>query len=95
MKDYIEREALIKEGWHLERQVYGNGYVAIEIKQLKDVPAAGVKPVARGEWIADDIADNIFHCNICDGDAPVDCTSGREYESNFCPNCGADMRGEN
>ena len=32
--------------------------------------------------------------NVVKGSAPIDVTSGEQYESNFCPNCGADMRGE-
>lgn len=42
----------------------------------------------HGEWIGDG-----FHncCSICGQYSPID---GNEtpYDSNFCPNCGADMR---
>lgn len=95
MKDYVERETLIKEGWHLERQVYGNGYAAIEIKQLKDVPAADVKPVRHGrwkEWWPGDCAlimtgeEMLWMCS--------ECTAKFSDRSSYCPNCGADMRGE-
>ena len=47
MKEFIEREALIKEGWFLQRTVYGNGSATIESKQLKDIPTADVVPVVR------------------------------------------------
>lgn len=47
MKEYIEREALIKEGWLLQRTVYGNGSATIESKQLKAIPAADVVEVVR------------------------------------------------
>ncbi len=44
MKEYIEREALVKEGWFLQRTVYSSGSITIESKQLKDIPAADVVP---------------------------------------------------
>ena len=54
---------------------------------------ADVKPVVRGEWIKKD--DGVcwwWECSNC-GERPL-----RRYKtdvlSNFCPNCGADMRGE-
>ena len=43
----------------------------------------------RGEWIDDDKHNHKYHrCSICG--------LGRFNwgEDNFCPNCGADMRGE-
>lgn len=48
----------------------------------------------KGKWIQDSIASNIFRCSECGYDAPVDSTAGCEIKSNFCPWCGADMRGE-
>ena len=61
-------------------------------KEMEDIPAADVRPVVPGEWIVDSIASNIFTCSVCGQDAPVEPTGGTEYKSNFCPNCGADMR---
>lgn len=63
MKEYIEREALIKEGWLLQRTVYGNGSATIESKQLKDIPTADVVPVVRcKECIRRDPADHKCDC---------------------------------
>lgn len=47
----------------------------------------------QGEWIIDDWS-KIIECNKCRGQAPIDITSGEQYRSNFCPICGADMRGD-
>ena len=44
-KEYIERDKLIGDGWHLQRIVYGNGYACIESKDIRDIPAADVRPV--------------------------------------------------
>lgn len=46
----------------------------------------------QGEWVIDDWS-KIIECNKCRGQAPIDITSGEQYRSNFCPICGADMRG--
>ena len=56
-------------------------------------PTADVRENVRGKWIHDEITRNentIYipnaKCSICD------CYVFQE--SNFCPNCGADMRGK-
>ena len=46
-----------------------------------------------GEWIDDSVASNVFRCSICENDAPVSPTDGTEYKSNYCPSCGARMKG--
>lgn len=43
----------------------------------------------KGEWIPNKYNDH-FHCDKCGYD--IDLIGG--VASNFCPNCGADMRGE-
>lgn len=58
----------------------------VAIKALKDE-----RP--QGEWIVDE--DNIFEnfkkCSICNEGAEW-LDGGSQFLSNFCPNCGADMR---
>lgn len=51
---------------------------------------AGYRKVERGEWILEREPDGTphrFHCSLCDYDA-------FNVATNFCPNCGADMRKE-
>lgn len=48
----------------------------------------------RGEWIYNGLSesvDRVYCCSIC-GVALDDYIMGAFY--NYCPNCGADMRGE-
>lgn len=79
-----------------------NGECA-EINDLKTIPFADVverseheekvneiifahkdwKPIKRGEWISDGVAG--FKCCSCNEWSP--------YFSDFCPNCGARMKG--
>lgn len=48
---------------------------------------ADVRPVVRGEWLEPDDDYGYIVCSACEERSP-------NYErSNFCPYCGADMRG--
>ena len=62
------------------------------LPMIDEVPSADVRENVRGKWIHDEITRNgntVYtpnaKCSICD------CYVFQE--SNFCPNCGADMRG--
>ena len=63
------------------------------LDDLEDFPAADVRENKRGEWIDVRYDDEeivggwytIPKCSVCEEEAP--------YKSNFCFNCGADMRG--
>lgn len=51
-------------------------------------PAADVAPVVHGRWIA--MHDEFCSCSLCK--YPVYVAWG---QTNYCPNCGAYMMGEN
>lgn len=54
----------------------------------------------HGEWIYTDKEDKKKgyggYCSVCKCDMPIGINDWKQeyYESNFCPNCGAEMRGE-
>ena len=59
---------------------------------LEDIPAADVRPMVSGRWI--DVSSEyikVFRCDQC-GEETMD-TCMDKPRANFCPNCGADMRG--
>lgn len=57
------------------------------IAEIKAIPSADVQPVVHGKWVFDGYNyRDPYVCNICGACA--------DYESNFCPNCGAGMREE-
>ena len=58
---------------------------ADEMDIICDIPAADVQPVKRGHWI--EIDYGMFY-------EFSECGNVREFERNFCSNCGADMRGD-
>jgi NADH pyrophosphatase NudC (nudix superfamily) len=52
------------------------------LEEVEDYPSADVRPVVRGKW---KVYNNTYICSSCG--QPVSF-----WQSNFCPNCGADMR---
>ena len=56
---------------------------------------AGYRKQSEGEWLYTDICAEDMYCSVCGGIAPVDCEKEEFYKSNYCPNCGARMKGEN
>ena len=94
IKEYIEREALLKEEqeiyhWNGTNDVYGD-FISSEI--VRTFPAADVKPVVHGMWRVIHQTINPFgvelECSNCEQRTIFGNTSAK-----FCPNCGADMRG--
>lgn len=64
------------------------------IDYLDEVPAADVRPVVRGKWIDVSPAHiKVFRCDQCGEETTDTCLD--KPRANFCPNCGADMRGPN
>ena len=87
MSDLISRQAAI----------YAVGYYSLHSgdkllfadKPLKELPSADAVERKRGRWIEE--PNCTYRCSQC----------GEHYQSirgymyhNFCPNCGAEMRGE-
>ena len=66
---------------------------------LDAIPSADVQPVVHGKWeeglCYDYYSKGVLEskCSIC-GSWNLFDSDGYNCESNFCPNCGADMRGK-
>lgn len=90
MKDYIEREAayeMLSEYYHHSTEIQ---HGALR-DALSRIPAADVRPVVHGEWVC--LYDGNYKCSACGAWYTVE-LEPTEVEMNFCPNCGADMKGE-
>lgn len=62
-------------------------------KAIKSIPAADVRPVVRGKWIMNDECSTV--CSLCGNVVAFVSHPDRRWDfGNYCPNCGADMRGE-
>lgn len=63
---------------------------------IDDAPEADVRPVVRGKWVRGNenrtspIKDS-YICSVC-GEKTLSGFCGNPAKTNFCPNCGADMR---
>lgn len=56
------------------------------LEAFNEIPAADVRPVVRGTWVDETNKwSNGFRCSQCGH--KIFCGT-----TNFCPNCGADMR---
>ena len=83
MSEYISREDVINitaetGAWETQNRV-------------RELPAADVQPVKHGKWIdynPDNENDPRCICSVC---GSVEFPLSRHK---YCPNCGADMRGE-
>ena len=76
---------------------YGNGravYIGVEeaVRRIEQLPS--IQPERKmGRWILVASGRGGYECSCCHGYAPS-YRCGEDRLSNFCPNCGADMRGE-
>lgn len=59
--------------------------------RLEYVPAADVALVKHGNWIYGEDVD--IQCSVCGADAMTE-GDYRQIRSDYCPNCGARMDGE-
>lgn len=84
MAEYIERELAIEA---LSR---GEGCGNICRRAIERILAADVAPVRHGRWIEKDkyAFGTFYDCSICGN-----CILDNGHSWNYCPNCGADMRG--
>ena len=93
MTDYISREAANEACREAVRRYPNSFYNGIEAARdaIRKLPAADVRPVARGKWIerhTNTESPNVCYFSSC-------CGFPSWYGKwNFCPNCGADMREE-
>lgn len=89
MAEYVDKEKLQKD--FIEHFCNGANYVFIFIddilKFIDDEPTADVAEVKHGKWeyIGTDKKGYVYRCSNCVG------RIGLDYETNYCPNCGAKM----
>ena len=87
--DRLLEDKRIEKYYHLK-----NGDIAIPLIDIKHAPT--IKERKKGKWIDAVIPNDnggllVQVCNQCNKFFPLAYTGGGHH---FCPNCGADMRGE-
>lgn len=98
-----KHEALYKDVSSLEVVAYttrGGDFedgVTFILEKLDVIPVADVQPVRHGKWIEPDYVYFGAKCYICDQCKEDEYWIERfhNHKENYCPNCGADMRGDN
>ena len=98
-KEYIEREAALKQNYFSESKTPDDNYrFNAEIKFcISSLPAADVEPVRHGHWKKSKgyerptengfVHDDRYVCDCCGWG----CCCETKLDFNFCPNCGAKM----
>ena len=97
-KIYIVTKSYLSINYFTDTK-YIEHYIRLIANALKAEPTADVRENVRGEWkvLSDDIGDfrkagyRWVKCNKCTNQVKIRLDSPL-YD--FCPNCGADMRGE-
>ena len=90
MSRYIDVDAVV---WEIEKDKCGledyDSALDVAIAEIKTFKAADVVEVVHGEWVVCDAPPPTwwYECSICHKAGNV--------EYNYCPNCGAEMRGGN
>lgn len=87
MAKYIDVESLVVGySGHTPDDEFSKG-VDFVLDLLDSKPPADVRPVVRGRWIpfTSEAAGDIWYCSACE--------IGFSHHMDFCPHCGADMRG--
>ena len=74
-------------GQDREKYSWGLGLIESYISDIEELPAA--EPVRHGKWIRDEFGSKCGHCGLYAYRDKFD----KPWESPYCPNCGADMRG--
>jgi hypothetical protein len=79
-------EAMIEKGQRSRRYRLGETWElnGTEIREALDTVPSVTPKRKTGKWIHSDFSHEFLHCS--------ECGRGRHFCSNFCPNCGADMR---
>lgn len=88
--DLISRADAIKAV--SEAVAYGEGFIDV-LKALESLPSA---EAVHGEWVRkydDKVNCYWYECDQCGEYRPRN-QFGKEYNANFCPNCGAKMGGD-
>ena len=95
MGDYIDREAAQKIicglcGVCQNPTLHDLMHCDDICPQFAQIPAADVRPVKRGRWMAGIYGSVFIVCSVCGYEWYAASTMSQK----FCPNCGADMREE-
>ena len=89
MAKYINTDVLEAFGFTDQEGSFSDG-VQWLLEYIDALPSADVQPVRHGRWtLQEDRTKKLFGWYICS-----ECGAWIGEPTNYCSNCGADMRGE-
>lgn len=98
MKEYIEREAILKEVEEKKRQakeIYPRRHFVVGdvVSCILSAPAEDVAPVVYGKWeeVEDFPGEYHWKCSACGAEWCFIEGTPEENGSYYCPHCGAKM----
>ena len=98
MAEYVEKSIIFPA---LNKAMSENGALGMADVEdiIDDLPTADVHPVKRGEWICNEelYYNGMAKCSCCNAEFYVEDLQALQGDAEcvkFCPNCGADMIGD-
>ena len=63
------------------------------VDAIENAPAVDAVPVVHGRWhLLDECSNEGVYCSVCHKKVYRKDYANQKVKSNYCPNCGADMR---
>ena len=91
MSKYINMDRVKEVFDYAENEFCECDYAVKNIREaVENLPAADVRPVVHGHW--EESPMNGIVCSECGRERPLEPFGETEWNSDFCPWCGADMR---
>lgn len=101
MAEYYNADTLLEFVKNNTPHMDGNTTMQCVEWSIKEAPTADVKEVKRGRWKHSESPlgwqdVDVAICSVCDEEWVLDEWDIKEFSlfHNFCPMCGADMRGD-
>lgn len=94
MTRLIDADVLLKQSRRIveyDEAGFSMEYNAVPTEEIKNAPTVDAVPVVRGEWKFNHFYDE-WECSECG--CLIALSDDANGHPNFCPNCGADMRGK-
>lgn len=92
MDEYIRKDKAIDifiEGDGDDEFTEGYNFAVNEYREkIRAIPAADVQPIEHGKWLK--VSWNNYKCSLCD----TQYAGMGAITFIYCPNCGANMRGD-
>ena len=94
MDDLISRQEMLDGIDKLMKIHFDRTVVLYKARQVAENLPSAQPERKTGRWIKTARWGRVYYCNQCRNYLDFDGVNAGRGNTNFCPNCGADMRGE-